>query len=219
MNNRFENFLKQYTENDWLKALDDLLPAIHAVDRNATQIWFRFYPLSLHRYLQSAEDKTVALQKFVMQGVYELKDQIDSSHAFLYGHRFWKAVKDEISKRAESSFDDENTNLADEIRRIAKTVADNSKVEESLTLGISAVGLMTLTQVGSAAFLNAAKPTAPKGLMKKSPDQIVKERAKDDSQGLFGFLKTIDKQWTVRYDETDDGGKKYRKIRDISDVF
>ena len=207
MNNRFEDFLNKYSENDWLKALNDLLPAIHPVDRNAAQIWFRFYPLSLYRYLQNAEDRAVAVQQFVMQGVYELKDQIDSSHAFLYGHRFWKAAKDEISKRAEST-DNENSNLTDEIKQIARVIADKSKVDESLTIGISAVGLMTLTQVGLEAFVNAAGETsAPKGLMKKSPDQIVKERAKDDSQGLLGFLKTVDKEWTVRYDETMSSGK------------
>ena len=90
MNKRFEDFLNKYSETDWLKALTDVLPAIHEVDRNAAQIWFGFYPLSLHRYLQNVEDKAVAVQKFVMQGKYELKDQIDSSHTFLYGHRFWK---------------------------------------------------------------------------------------------------------------------------------
>jgi ferredoxin len=39
-------------------------------------------------------------------------------------------------------------------------------------------------------------------MMKKSPDQVLAARAKDDSQGLFGFLRTVDKQWTVNYDET-----------------
>jgi len=204
---KFENYLTKFNETEWLKALGDLLQAIHAVDRGAAQIWFRFYPLSLHMYLQKAEDKAVAVQKFVMQGNYELKDLIDSSHAFLYGHRFWKTVKDEISKRAES-FDNENAGLTDEIRQIAKAAAGKLKVDESLTVGISAVGLMTLTQVGWEAFINAAGETiAPKSLMKKSPDQIVKKRAADDSQGFLGFLKTIDKQWTVRYDENADGGE------------
>ncbi len=207
MNNRFEDFLNKYSETDWLEALNDLLPAIHPVDRNAAQIWFRFYPLSLYRYLQNAEDRTVTVQKFVMQGVYELKDQIDFSHAFLYGHRFWKTVKDEITKRA-ACFDNDNASLIDEIKQIAKAVAEQSKVEESLTVGISVVGLMTLTQVGLEAFKNSAGDTiAPKDLMKKSPDQIVKERSKDDSQGLLGFLKTVDKEWTVRYDETVSSGK------------
>lgn len=207
MTTKYEDFLNNYSETDWLKALNDLLPAIHSVDQSAVQIWFRFYPLSLYNYLQNAADKAAAVQKFVMQGDYELVNQIDSSHAFLYGHRFWKTVKDEIAKRA-ASFNNENTDLIDEIRRIAKAVAEQTKVDESLTVGIAAVGLMTLTQVELEAFKNSSgKTSAPQGLMKKSPDQIVKERAQDDSQGLFGFLKTVDKQWTVRYDETANAGK------------
>jgi ferredoxin len=207
MNNKFEEFLNQYSENDWLMAINELLPTIHVVDRNAVQIWFRFYPLSLYKYLQEAEDKPVAVQKFVMQGVYELKDQIDSSHSFLYGHRFWKTVKDEIATRAET-FNEAAPRLIDEIRQIAKSVAAQSKADESLTVAISAVGLMTLTQVGLEAFKNSTgEIIAPKSLMKKSPDEIVKERAKDDGQGLFGFLKTVNKEWTVRYDENVGSGK------------
>ena len=207
MTTKFIDFLNKHEEQAWLDAVNSLLPAIHLVDRNAVQIWFRFYPLSLYRFLQSAEDKAVAVQKFVMQGKYELKDQIDSSHEFLYGHRFWTAVKNEIVRRAES-FDDAAADLTDEIKLIAKAAADQSKTTEPLTVAIAAVGLMTLTQAGFDAFKNS--PGAAKtltGLMKKTPDQIVSERAKDDSQGLFGFLKTVDKQWTVRYDETAQGGK------------
>ncbi len=203
----FENFINEFNENDWLKTLDSLLPAIHAVDRNAVQIWFRFYPLSLHRYLQTAEEKAVAVQKFVMQGNFELKEQIDSSHDFLYGHRFWKEVKDEITKRAES-FSEENADLSNEIKQIAKTVAAKVKVDESLLIGITAIGLMTLTQVGLEEFKNSDGETKkPQGLMSKSPEQIVSQRAKDDSQGILGFLKTVNKEWTVRYDESKDKGK------------
>lgn len=207
MNNIFEDFLNKLGENDWLKTIESLLPAIHTVDCNAAQIWFRFYPLSLHKYLQAAEDKAVAVQKFVMQGKFELKDQIDSSHDFLYGHRFWKDVKDEITKRAES-FSDANADLSNEIEQVAKTVAGKVKANESLLIGITAVGLMTLTQVGFEAFKNAAgNVEKPKGLMTKSPEQIVSQRAKDDSQGILGFLKTVNKEWTVRYDESKDNGK------------
>ena len=42
---------------------------------------------------------------------------------------------------------------------------------------------------------------------RKSPEQILSERAKDDGQGLFGFLKTINKKWTVTHDENDDKAK------------
>ncbi len=201
MNNKFEDFLKTFSESDWLKSLNELLPAIGEVDRTATQIWFRFYPLALHNYLQNAEDKDKALQKFVMQGDWDLKNQIDSSHKFLYGHRFWKETKDAIEKRAES-FNGENANLTDEIKEIAKTTANNSKNDISLLIGITAVGLMTLRQVGFDAFKNAeGKIYIDKQHAKKSANSVLAERAKDDSQGILGFLKTIDKNWTVVYDE------------------
>ena len=39
---------------------------------------------------------------------------------------------------------------------------------------------------------------------KRSPEQVLRDRAVDDSQGFLGFLKTIDKKWTITYDETDE---------------
>ena len=207
MSNNFSEFLNKFTENDWLKTLETLEPEIHAVDRNATQIWFRFYPLELFRALQTAENKDELVQKFVMQGEYELKNQIDSSHHFLYGHRFWNEVKNAIVERAKS-FSNGNADLAGEIKQIANSIAEKVKEDKSLLVGITAVGLMTLAQTDFDAFKNAKGAVEqPKGLMKKSPDQIVKERAKDDSQGIFGFLKTVDKSWTVVYDETKSNGK------------
>lgn len=207
MTTKYEDFLNKFDENDWLKAIEELLPAIHEVDRNAAQIWFRFYPLSLFRYLQAAEDKAVAVQKFVMRGDYELNNQIDSSHHFLYGHRFWSEVKEAILNRAET-FNNETEDLINEIKQIAKTIADKLNVSDSLTVGISAVGLMTLNQVGLKSFKDSkGEIVKPSGLMKKSPDQIVRERLKDDSQGILGFLKTVDKKFTVVYDETSSDGK------------
>ncbi len=201
MSNKFEDFLNKFNEADWLTTINELLPAIHEVDRTATQIWFRFFPLALHNYLQNAEDKDKALQKFVMQGNYELKNQIDSSHKFLYGHRFWKEAKNAIQKHAET-FNDESATLTNEIKEIAKAAANNAKVDVSLLIGIVAVGLMTFRQVGLEAFKNAeGKVYIDKQHAKKSARQVLAARAKDDSQGILGFLKTIDKKWTVIYDE------------------
>jgi ferredoxin len=79
------------------------------------------------------------------------------------------------------------------------------------------VAFMTAQQVGMAAFKAAAGALSiDQKHAKKSPDQILKERAKDDSQGLFGFLKTVDKEWTVTFDESDDGAKF--RLRDTSDL-
>ena len=207
MTTKFEDFLNKFNETDWLKSLDELLPAIHEVDRTATQIWFRFYPLALYNYLQTVEDKEKAVQKFVMQGNYELKNQIDSSHKFLYGHRFWKEAKDAIEKRA-TSFTSETANLEGEIKEIAKTAAQNTKTDVSLLVGIAAVGLMTLRQVGFEAFKTAeGKVYIDKQHAKKSAKEVLAKRAKDDSQGILGFLKTIDKNWTVVYDENSGGAR------------
>src|SRR5215204_4711083 len=129
MSNKFENYLNKFSEADWLAALERLLPAIHEVDRNAVQIWFRFYPLELFRYLETAEDREKAIQKFVMQGDFELKNQIDSSHRFLYGHRYWKETKATIETLAES-FKDEAADLS----QVIETAASAVKADKSLTL-------------------------------------------------------------------------------------
>ncbi len=207
MTTKFETFLNTFDEKAWLNTLNTLLPEIHEVDRIAAQIWFRFYPLELFRTLQNAENRDELIQKFVIQGNYELKDQIDSSHKFLYGHRFWKETKDAITKHAEN-FHTENADLANEIRTIAKTVAQAAKTSEFPCLGITTVGLMTLVQVGLEAFKNAeGKVYIDAKQAKKSAQQVLEDRAKDDSQGMFGFLKTIDKKYTVIYDETTTDGK------------
>src|SRR5687768_8533484 len=95
-----ETFLSQFSEQDWLDTLDDLLPCIHDVDKNAVQIWFRFFPLELHQYAEAAEDREELVRGLALQGNFELKDQIDTSHHFLYGHRHWKTVKAAIEAEA-----------------------------------------------------------------------------------------------------------------------
>ena len=198
MNNAFVEALETKTEQEWLAAVESLLPSIHEVDRNAVQIWFRFYPLDLVKYLESAENVEEAMKGIVMEGDFGLLDKIDTSHKFLYGHRYWPQVKQAVQHRAQS--DKAFSDLKTEISDLAKTVAKEAKTDESLTTAIAAVGLMTLVQSGYD-DLKAAPGVAekPSGLMAKSPNEIIAERAKDDSQGLFGFLKTVDKEFSVAF--------------------
>ncbi len=207
MSNAFIDYLNKFTEAEWLETVESLLPHIHEVDRNATQIWFRFYPLDLFRFIEAAEDKDKTLASLAMQGNYALADQIDSSHHFLYGHRYWKTVKAAIEAET-VTFAETHVSLADEISEIAKMVSEKLKVNSSLLIGITAVGMMTLNQTGIDAFKAASGETEkPKGLMARSPSTIVSERAKDDSQGMLGFLKTINKKFSITYDENAAGGK------------
>lgn len=196
---KLEEYLNRFSEADWKTAVNSLLPSVHKVDRNALQIWFKFYPLALERHIAASEDLEKTLQGFAMQGIYDLKDQIDVSHHFIYGHRYWKTVKAAIEAET-VTFEDANIDLAVEIKQIAAMIGEKVKADASLLTAITAVGLMTLNQVGLEAFKAASGDVKqPSGLMAKSPDAIVAERAKDDSQGLFGFLRSIDKKFSVAF--------------------
>jgi ferredoxin len=204
----FEVWLNQHGEEAWAATLTTLLRSIHDVDKNATQIWFAFYPLSLFEAFQKAADPEELARQLLMKGVYPLRDQIDSSHKFLYGHRYWPEVKKAVQAFASNFNGSENSPLSDQILKVARDVAQTLKVDESLVVGIAAVGLMTVQQAGLTAFESAeGAMLLDKKHAKKSPEQVLRERAVDDSQGLFGFLKTIDKKWTITYDETDNSAR------------
>lgn len=199
----FDNFLAKHDEEAWSATLTTLLRSIHEVDQNATQIWFAFYPVALFQALQQAEDPETLRQRLLMQGTYSLKDQIDSSHTFLYGHRYWPEVKKAVEVHARAaSFEG---SLPDQILAVAEDVARQVKTDRSLTVGITAVAFMTVQQAGFEAFEKApGKMLIDRAHARKSPEQVLRERAKDDSQGMFGFLRTVNKKWTVTYDENDD---------------
>lgn len=216
MATQLESFLSKFSESDWLSAAEALAPSVHPVDRNAFRIWLRFYPLSLNRHLESVENKAEAMHKMAFQGEYGLSDKIDSSHRFLYGHRYWGTVKTVIEGLM-GSFDGSG-DLGGTIERIAAETASKAGVDKALTLGIATVGLMTLAQVGGDAF-KAAKGDSekPSGLMAKSPDAIVAERHRDDSQGMFSFLKSVDKKFTVSWcDSSAEGSFRITNDADIA---
>ncbi len=215
--NAFEKFLNSYEEEDWNTSITELLPLIHEVDRNATQIWFKFYPIKLFRVLQESEEPEKLIQKFVMQGNYKLADQVDDSHVFLYGHRYWSQVKKEVENHAESFKPGGHEKLSDEIRKVAKAVADKTKTDESLLVGITAVAFMTLVQTGLEKMKSAqGKTTVGKNFAKLSPEKVLAQRTKDDGQGLFGFLKTVDKQWTVTFSENSNSRFKVMNEEEIA---
>ncbi len=230
MKTAFETYLEQQIDEAWAAALVTLLRSVHEVDRNATKIWFAFYPLSLHRALQETDDREKLARALLLQGDYELKAQIDSSHHFLYGHRFWPQVKRAVEQLAyewqtlQQSLAGEKAEvvvhavLAEQVFSVACTLAAELKKDESLLIGITAVAFMTVRQVGLEAFKAAPGTLAiDKKHVKQTPEQILDARAKDDGQGWLGFLKTVDKQWTVTWDENDNGAKyKLREAQDLA---
>jgi ferredoxin len=209
---KLEAYLTAFDEAAWLDAVQTLAPSIHKVDRDAIQIWFRFNSLALFQYLESADDMEEAAKGIAFQGQFGLNQRIDNSHDFLYGHRYWPSVKAAIEAETQV-FDGPPVALTDEIKQLAAMVAAKAGVDSSLLLAITAVGLMTLRQVGSSAFkTGSGEMKKPAGIMTKSPDAIVAVRETDDSQGILGFLKTVNKEFSVVYDESKKG--KFAIIND-----
>jgi ferredoxin len=209
-----EIFLDGHDDEAWRRAITELLPEIHEVDRAATQIWFYFFPVALLRAFEQAEDQEKLARELLMQGKWFLKDQVDSSHAFLYGQRFWPEVKRTVVRAAEANDANDGRTLAGLVRQVARAVAAERKTDASLVVGIAAVGLMTLQQVGLEEF----KKTPGEVLIdrrhaRRTPEEILRERARDDGQGLFGFLRTADKRWTVVWDENRDE-RRFRVLDD-----
>jgi ferredoxin len=208
--NHFSFFLNQHGDADWARVIDEL--SIHPVDRRATRIWFAFFPLKLQRALATnPEEKAKSL---LLKGKYHLADQVDSSAEFLYGHRYWPDVKREVAEHAGRPAAD--APLAAQIRDVARRISTQVKAEESLLVGITTVAFATLQQVGFDIFKQPAQPGAYGKNWKKRPDEIVKERARDDSQGIFGFLRTVDKEFTVNFRECEPGSTF--KVVNMQDV-
>jgi hypothetical protein len=94
--------------------------------------------------MQEAESNKQLFEELEIKGNPDLAQQIDSSHVFVYGHRFWPQVKAAVSEHAASQGAPESLDLTDQVRSVAAQVAGATKVDESLLIGITAIGFMTL---------------------------------------------------------------------------
>ena len=197
----FRAFLNQHDEPAWDEVLADLEPSFHPVDREATRIWFGFWPLKLRRILRESTDEAATAQQYLLDGRYWLEHQLDESVDFLYGSIYWDRVKEAILQRSESGSGQNLDDLGSEIRKLAGGVASQLKIEASLLLGISAVGFMAFQQVGAQPFRNGSA-SGPSRSKRPTPGKILKQRSRTTSQGLFGFLRTVNRKFTVRFDES-----------------
>ena len=198
----FQALLRQFSDADWSSTLDALLPDVHEVDRDASRIWCAFFPLALADAYETAADPQAVAQRLRIDGNARLiAGQIDSSHRFLYGHRYWPLVKAAVIGRATGGEASSASSLAAIARDVTTDVAARARTEARLVAGITFVGLMTLRQVGLDAFL-AAGPGSPAvpAASQRSPDAIVARRARDDGQGALGFLRST-KRFSVVFDE------------------
>jgi ferredoxin len=206
LQNAFLSFLYQHDDAAWKKVVNELQWAIHPVDQRATLIWFAFFPVKLHRALADSPDspsREETAKRLLLKGRYSLADQVDSSAEFMYGHRYWPAVKRAVAEYAGTA--NSTTPLADQIRDVARKLAENVKVHESLLMGIATVAFGSLRQVGLELFRQPAAPGAYGKDWNKSAEKIIVERAKDDGQRLMGIFRSVNKTFTVNFREQTPG--------------
>ena len=191
--------LAQYKTSDWSSMIERLAPTIHAIDREATRIWFAFFPLDLHLDLEATSDPAGRAYALGLMGRWKLADQIDMSHRFLFAHRYWPQTK-----AAVASLDPIPAGgLGAVVTGVADAAARTARVDRELLLGMSAVALMTLRQVGEARFAaSPGKIHLSEAVRALTPHQVLGRRARDDWQGLLGFTRGLKKRWTVTFDET-----------------
>ncbi|MFN8005817.1 MAG: 2Fe-2S iron-sulfur cluster-binding protein [Terriglobia bacterium] len=150
--NTLEDFLSIQSEAQWEELLNELIPFVHPVDQEATRIWFSFWPLKLSRILHGSPDPTPTIKRLQLDGRYRLDQQIDSSISFFYAACYWEIVKQAILDASVSKRFPEGVTLLETVRTISEQVAAFCRAPESITLGITAAGVMMVRQVGIKSF-------------------------------------------------------------------
>jgi ferredoxin len=192
--------LQRYDARAWRSALDALSSEMHPVDRDATRIWFQFFPLPLADAIATEANLPELSRRLRLVGHYRLATQVDTSHWFLYGHRFWPPVKAAVVAWSDSPSSAE-ADLPLTVRAIVGQAARSADVARPLLTGISLIGLMTLRQVGIDQFRRGSGDAVAAPPPARTPEQIVSARQKDDGQGWLGFLRGPKTQFTVCFDE------------------
>lgn len=148
-------------------------------------------------------DAATLARKMTLAGRWRLADQIDTSHAFLYGHQFWPLARHAVLEFA-SEARTGSLDLAAQVQEIARRISSQEGIDPSLLAGITAVALRTLQQVGPRALAASPGATVAAGAWNgRSADDVLAERERQDRGGLFRLLRGSRRPWTVVFDERD----------------
>ena len=187
----FEAHLSRCSPADWATAVETLAPEIHPIDRDATRVWCAFFPLEL-----AAQSR--------------LADRMDSSHTFLYGHRYWPQIKRAVlAVAAEPPFP---AALPEIITSVADHASRTSSVDRDQLIGMAIVGLMTLRQCGGVNFGverggidKWTKVQLTHRAQARSIRQVLRARRQQQSQGLLGLIRGRRNRFRMTYDENTPG--------------
>jgi ferredoxin len=197
----FLGYLAQFDDGAWLRAVDRLEPAIHRVDRAATRAWFHFFPLRLQRALDEADDVDGLAHYLRLEGRWRLEAHRETSHWFLFGHRYWRQVRAATRDRAAAGSAPGSLDLAALVQATARDLASSQGVDVSWLVGITAVALRTLQQVGlPETDVPPMDPGVLIGAPETDPDRIAAARQRR-GHGWLRFLKRGPESWRVTFDE------------------
>ncbi len=193
----FESYLSGLDEGAWAEALDRILPRIHLADRQATRIWFAFWPLKLRLALDGSADPAQVFKQFQLDGKPRLEEQIDASVAFLFGSNYWPEVRQAVVAYAQEASEPREAGLDAHILELSGRLAGRLQVEQSLLAGIVAVGVMVLRQVGLASLAARVRDPSPNGRPKSAAEVLKLRRGR-------GWTALIwkSKKYRVTFDES-----------------
>ena len=161
------------------------------MDRDALRIWFATWPLLIPDLLKTGNDPEKRKLFFQMNGQFELNALADTSHRFLYGHRYWSAVKRAVDPSSDR-----------ELYSRILAASQKSGVASEFSLAMSAIAHMTLEQCGPE-FLAQVQDTE---VVKVSADELQRRRATASKPSFMERLKGKSSSERVIFDEARDDG-------------
>jgi ferredoxin len=186
-----------FDQHAWDRAVRSILPDVHEVDRDATRIWFHFWPLKLAR-LARLGDASEAARGYKLDGRFRLSEQLSESVELFHGWRLWPEVRRVVSscgglRERREPQDPENL-----LREVAEKAAAETGVSTPVVLGIAAAATMAWQQLGDHDF-HAARGGAPPADRRRSA-QAVLARRRARSGGVLRRLLGRPKH-TITWDE------------------
>jgi ferredoxin/predicted Rdx family selenoprotein len=213
---RFVAFLEKHNQEMWNETLARLLPSTHEVDRMATRIWFAFWPLELNEALRDSLGSEEMARIMDLEGQWHLEKQLDASVGFLYGAKYWPSVKKAVLSHAERSEQPDGSSLGEQIRDVARKVAEQEGVEESVIVGITAVAFMMLQQVGMDELMKVADRPAEGGMYRRSADDVARRRKRKKEGGFIARLQGAGRTYKIVWDEKNRKAFKARHGEDLA---
>lgn len=203
MRDLFLAFLAQHDDAAWLRVIDRIEPSIHPVDRAATRIWFHFYPLALQRLMQRTDAADLARQ-MTLAGRWRLAEQIDESPAFLFGHQYWPVAKRVVLDYVGGPMPPSSLDLGAQIQELGMRVATAAGAPAAQVIGIAAIALRTLQQVGPDALqASQAGPVASGIGPRRTAESVVAMRVRGSGPGWRGLFGVASRQSDVTFNERD----------------